>query len=89
MKWVAALAAVVLSVLVGSAHAQEPVPFDYRCDAAAAAATPDALPADGWKRAEKGLLPRAAGSPCWLRIDVAPRKVNGQNPLQLPLLRRF
>ncbi len=72
MKWVAALAAVVLSVLVGSVHAQEPVPFDYRCDAAAAATTPAGLPADGWQRAEGGVLPRAAGSPCWLRIDVAP-----------------
>src|SRR5207344_588598 len=60
-----------LWLMVGSAHAQEPVPFDYRCDAAAAAATPAALPADGWKRAEDGLLPLAAGSPCWLRIDVA------------------
>ncbi len=56
---------------MGSAHAQAPVPFDYRCDAAAAATTPAALPADGWQRAEDGVLPRAAGSPCWLRIDVA------------------
>ena len=72
MKRRAALVALALWVLVGSAHAQEqPVPFDYRCDAAAAAATPAALPADGWQRAEDGLLPRAAGSPCWLRIDVA------------------
>ena len=55
----------------GSAHAQQPVAFDYRCDAAAAVATPEALPADGWQGAEKGLLPRAAGGPCWLRIDVA------------------
>ena len=33
-------------------------------------------PADGWQRAEDGVLPRAAGSPCWLRIDasrLAPR----------------
>ncbi len=60
----------MLSVLVGSVHAQEPVPFDYRCDAAAAATTPAGLPADGWQRAEGGVLPRAAGSPCWLRIDV-------------------
>ena len=67
----AALVAVALWLLVGSAHAQEPVPFDYRCDAAAAAATPDALPADGWLRANGGKLPRAAGSPCWLRVDVA------------------
>ena len=72
MKRSAALAALALWLLVGSAHAQEPVPFDYRCDAAAAATTPAALPADGWQRAEDGLLPRAAGSPCWLRIDVAP-----------------
>ena len=50
---------------------QEPVPFDYRCGAAAAATTPAALPADGWQRAEDGELPRAAGRPCWLRIDVA------------------
>ncbi len=71
MKRSAALVALALWLLVGSAHAQEPVPFDYRCDAAAAATTPAALPADGWQRAEDGELPRAAGSPCWLRIDVA------------------
>ena len=68
----AALLALALWLLGASAHAQERVPFDYRCDAAAAATTPAALPADGWQRAEDGLLPRAAGSPCWLRIDVAP-----------------
>ncbi|HBY64433.1 MAG TPA: hypothetical protein DEH78_31825, partial [Solibacterales bacterium] len=56
----------------GSAHAQQRVAFDYRCDAAAVAATPDALPADGWQRSDDGVLPRAAGSPCWLRVDVAP-----------------
>jgi signal transduction histidine kinase/ActR/RegA family two-component response regulator len=67
----AALAALALWVLVGSVHAQEPVAFDYRCDAAAAATTPAGLPADGWQRAADGVLPRAAGSPCWLRIDVA------------------
>ena len=74
MKRSAALAALALWLLVGSAHAQEPVPvpFDYRCGAAAAAATPAGLPTDGWQRAEDGVLPRAAGSPCWLRIDVAP-----------------
>jgi signal transduction histidine kinase/DNA-binding response OmpR family regulator len=55
----------------GSSHAQEPVAFDYRCDAVATAATPAGLPADGWHRAEDGRLPHAAGSPCWLRIDVA------------------
>ena len=71
VKRSAALAALALWLLVGSAHAQEPVPFDYRCGAAAAATTPAALPADGWQRAEDGLLPSAAGSPCWLRIDVA------------------
>jgi signal transduction histidine kinase/ActR/RegA family two-component response regulator len=70
VKRSAALVALALWVLVGSAHAQEPVPFDYRCDAAAAA-TPATLPADGWLRAEDGRLPRAAGNPCWLRIDVA------------------
>ena len=72
MRRGAALAALVLWALVGRAQAQEPVPFDYRCDAAAAATTPAALPADGWQRAADGVLPRAAGSPCWLRIDVAP-----------------
>jgi len=66
-----ALAALALWVLVGSARAQEPVAFDYRCDATAAATTPAGLPADGWQRAEDGRLPRVAGSPCWLRIDVA------------------
>ena len=73
MKRGAALAALALWALAQCAHAQAPVPFDYRCDAAAAAATtPAALPADGWQRAEDGVLPRAAGSPCWLRIDIAP-----------------
>ena len=67
----AARVAVALWLLVGSAHAQERVPFVYRCDAAAAVATPAALPADGWLRANGGKLPRAAGSPCWLRVDVA------------------
>jgi signal transduction histidine kinase/ActR/RegA family two-component response regulator len=65
-----ALAALALWALVGSAHAQEPVPFDYRCDSAAAT-TPAALPADGWQRAEDGKLPRAVSSLCWLRVDVA------------------
>ena len=95
MKWVAALAAVVLSVLVGSAHAQEPIPFDYRCDAAAATATPAALPADGWQRSEKGVLPRAAGSPCWLRIDIArlaPRTLSvgpfWQKPMEVAVFSR-
>jgi signal transduction histidine kinase/ActR/RegA family two-component response regulator len=72
VKLGAALAALALWLLAGSAHAQAPVPFDYRCDAAAVAATPAALPADGWQRAEDGVLPRAAGSPCWLRVDIAP-----------------
>jgi signal transduction histidine kinase/ActR/RegA family two-component response regulator len=68
----AALAVVVLCGVAGTAQAQESVAFDYRCDAAAAAtATPDALPDDGWQRADDGVLPGAAGSPCWLRIDVA------------------
>jgi signal transduction histidine kinase/ActR/RegA family two-component response regulator len=72
VKCGAAFAALALWALAQCAHAQEPVPFDYRCDAAAAAAaTPAALPADGWQRAEDGELPRAAGSPCWLRFDVA------------------
>ena len=71
MKRGAVLAALALWALVGSAHAQERVPFDYRCDAAAAATTPAGLPADGWQHAEDGELPREAGSPCWLRIDVA------------------
>ena len=95
MKWLAALVALALWLLVGSAHAQEPVPFDYRCDAAAAATTPVALPADGWQRAEKGLLPRAAGSPCWLRIDVArlaPRTLSAgpfsQKPMEVAVFSR-
>jgi len=71
MRYGAALLALALWLLGANAHAQERVPFDYRCDAAAAATTPLALPADGWQRAENGLLPLAAGSPCWLRIDVA------------------
>jgi signal transduction histidine kinase/ActR/RegA family two-component response regulator len=75
MKHILALAALaVVAWLTPSspAHAQQPVPFDYRCDAAAAATTPAGLPADGCQRAEDGKLPRAAGNPCWLRIDVAP-----------------
>ena len=71
MKRGVALVAVVLWALAQCAHAQEPVPFDYNCGAAAAATTPAALPADGWQRAEDGELPRAAGRPCWLRIDIA------------------
>jgi signal transduction histidine kinase len=67
----AAVAALTLWLLMGGVLAQEPVPFDYRCDGAAVATTPAGLPADGWQRAEDGELPRGAGSPCWLRIDVA------------------
>jgi signal transduction histidine kinase/ActR/RegA family two-component response regulator len=66
-----ALWAAALWAVAGRADAQQPVSFDYRCDAAAATATPDALPADGWQRAEDGVLPGDAGSPCWLRVDVA------------------
>jgi signal transduction histidine kinase/ActR/RegA family two-component response regulator len=66
-----AFAALFLWLLAGSAHAQEPVPFDYLCGAAAAPATPARLPTDSWQRAEDGELPRAAGDPCWLRVDVA------------------
>jgi signal transduction histidine kinase/ActR/RegA family two-component response regulator len=66
-----ALAASAFWSLAASAQAQEPVPFDYRCDAAAAAMTPAALPADGWQRAVDRVLPRAAGNPCWLRVDLA------------------
>jgi signal transduction histidine kinase/ActR/RegA family two-component response regulator len=68
---VVALVALALWLLVGSVHAQEPVPFDYRCDAAASVTTPAGLPADGWQRADDGRLPRAASSVCWLRVDVA------------------
>ena len=71
MKGGVAIASLVLWALAQCAHAQEAIPFDYRCDAAAAATTPAGLPADGWQRAEDGELARAAGSPCWLRIDVA------------------
>jgi signal transduction histidine kinase/ActR/RegA family two-component response regulator len=71
MKWRAALAVLALCLFASSAHAQERVPFDYLCDAAAAATTPAGLPVNGWQRAADGVLPRAAGSPCWLRIDVA------------------
>jgi signal transduction histidine kinase/CheY-like chemotaxis protein len=71
MKWRTALAVLALWLLVGSVRAQEPVAFDFRCGAAAVATVPAALPADGWQRAEDGELPREAGSPCWLRIDVA------------------
>ena len=39
-----------LWALAQYAHAQEPLPFDYRCDAAAAT-TPAGLPSDGWQRA--------------------------------------
>ncbi len=56
MRRSVALAILALWVLVGSAHAQEPVPFDYRCDAAAAATTPAALPADGWYRVATAAL---------------------------------
>jgi signal transduction histidine kinase len=78
------LMALALWLLVRSAHAlEQPVPFDYRCDAVAAAATPAGLPAEGWQRAEDAVLPRAAGSPCWLRIDVArfaPRTMVATSP---------
>jgi signal transduction histidine kinase/ActR/RegA family two-component response regulator len=71
MRGTALAVVATLWALTQSVHAQQPVAFDYRCDAAAATATPDALPADGWQRADNGVLPRAAGSPCWLRVDVA------------------
>jgi signal transduction histidine kinase/ActR/RegA family two-component response regulator len=74
MKHILALAALALVAWLtplSPAHAQQPVPFDYRCDAAATATTLDRLPVEGWQRAEDGKLPRGAGSPCWLRVDVA------------------
>jgi signal transduction histidine kinase/ActR/RegA family two-component response regulator len=92
-----ALMAVALAVWMPaeSARGQGPVAFDYRCDAAASAATPASLPADGWHRAEDGKLPRAAGSPCWLRIDVArfaPRTLSvgpySQKPMEVAVFSR-
>jgi hypothetical protein len=73
VKRSAALAALALWLLVGSAHAQEPVPFDYRCDAAAAAATtPAALPEEGWRKASAEVIPLASHAPpCWLRVASA------------------
>ena len=62
--------ALALWVCGGSAHAQEPVPFDYAADAAAAA-TPAALLATAGS-APRTARPGTAGSPRWLRIDVAP-----------------
>ncbi|MDZ7591370.1 MAG: ATP-binding protein [Rubrivivax sp.] len=94
-KAVRHFAALALWLMVSSVQAQQPVPFDYRCDAAAAAATPNALPADGWQRAEDGLLPRAAGSPCWMRVDVAglaPRVLSvgpySQKPMEVAVFSR-
>jgi signal transduction histidine kinase/ActR/RegA family two-component response regulator len=91
----ASLVALALWALVQFAHAQAPVPFDYRCDAAAAATTPAGLPADGWLRAEDGKLPRAAGSPCWLRVDIArfaPRVLSmgpfSQKPMEITVFSR-
>jgi len=65
-----ALAALALWVLVGSARAQEPWPSTT---AATHGCRDDTRrPAcRRLQRAEDGLLPRVAGSPCWLRIDVA------------------
>ena len=89
MKRGVALAALALWVLLGSAQAQEPVAFDYRCDAVAAQTTPAGLPADGWQRAEDGKLPRAAASPCLLRIDVgrlAPRTLGAISAGQMEVI---
>ncbi len=48
-----------------------PLAFDYRCGVEPAAEVL-ALPADGWTAAAAGLLPPAAGNPCWLRVPRAP-----------------
>jgi signal transduction histidine kinase/ActR/RegA family two-component response regulator len=64
------LAAAGLAVLSASAHAQQPVAFDYRCSADAPT-TPVDLGAGDWQRADDGRLPRQDGQTCWLRIDLA------------------
>ena len=66
--WLAALA-----LLVPGAAAQAAVlDFEYRCDAAAAAATvPAALPADGWQKGSEDDIPLPLLAPCWLRVTPA------------------
>ena len=49
------------------AHA-EPLAIDFACGDSLAATAP---PASGWTRSGDGRLPRSAGNPCWLRIDLA------------------
>ena len=56
-----------LAALVARA---EPVAFEYRCGEEIS--LPAGIPAQGWTHAEKGVLPRRIGNPCWLRIDAAP-----------------
>ena len=78
MKRSAALVALALWLVVGSAHAQVPFPFDYRCDTAAAAATaPAALPEEGWRKASDEEIALASHAPpCWLRV--APASLAGR-----------
>ena len=67
--WLAALA-----LLMPSAAAQAAaMAFEYRCDAAAAAATvPAALPEEGWLKASEEQVPLASHTPpCWLRVAPA------------------
>ncbi|MEO7761936.1 MAG: ATP-binding protein [Casimicrobiaceae bacterium] len=52
-----------------SAAEPQALPFTYRCGAELT--FEQALIAEGWTAARGGLLPREAGNPCWLRIDVA------------------
>jgi signal transduction histidine kinase/ActR/RegA family two-component response regulator len=67
--WLAALALLVPGATVQAAA----VPFEYRCDAAAAAASvPAALPAEGWQKASEEEIPLASHAPpCWLRVAPA------------------
>jgi len=63
------LAALVLLV-AGAAAQAAPLAFDYRCDAAAAAAmVPAALPDEGWRNAsEEEIALDGHATPCWLRV---------------------
>ena len=67
--WLAALTLLV----TGAAAQAAAMAFEYRCDAAAAAATvPAELPEEGWRKASEEAIPLASHAPpCWLRVASA------------------
>jgi signal transduction histidine kinase/CheY-like chemotaxis protein len=68
VRWLRWLAGLGLAVAAGAVQADEALPFDYVCGAAASGAVA-AVPAEAWAPATEGRLRGRAGNPCWVRLD--------------------